>query len=278
METKPRKQTDIFVMALLRHCSAVEIQVAWNLETEFEKWSSVRVASSLAEFEPLRGWLGSQNASQNGQILIRPTAGEDHPWLLLDDVPLAQARGIANKYAAAVVETSKDNCQVRLLADRPLPANERHAIQDELVTCLSRSGSRADKGSTSGVKMGRLPGFRNRKPGKDNWTNLIADTSATAPRYAVVSPPPEWAEEPGGRGIHDHGVAMVARESGEAGGEGGYVNEFAFACNCLRDGWPEHAIISAIAEHAVQRGKRRTLAQALKYAGTTVRKAGKRLR
>lgn len=283
METKPRKQTDIFVMALLSHCNAVEIQVAWNLETEFEKWSSVRVASSLAEFEPLRGWLGAQNARQNGQILIRPAAEEDHPWLLLDDVPEAKAMAISRKYAALVVWTSKNkdtgegNCQVRLLADRPLSANERLAIQGEIVARLRGAEIRADTGSTSGVKMGRLPGFRNRKPGRDNWTNLLADTTATAPRHAVVSPPSARAEEPGGRGIPDLRPAKAVHGSGEADGEGGYVNEFSFACNRLRDGWSEHAIIAEIAEHAIRRGKRRTLSQALKYAETTVCKAGKAL-
>lgn len=283
METKPRKQTDIFVMALLRHCSTVEIQVAWNLETEVEKWSSVRVARSLAEFEPLRGWLGANNASQNGQILIRPAAGDEHPWLLLDDVPEAKAMAISSKYAALVVWTSKNkdtgegNCQVRLLADRPLSANERLAIQGELVARLRGAEIRADTGSTSGVKMGRLPGFRNSKPGRDNWTNLLADTTATAPRYAVVSPPSERAEEPGGRGIPDHRHATAVHGSGEADGEGGYVSEFSFACRRLRDGRPEHEVIEAIAQHALARGKRRTPAQARKYAETTVRKAGKAL-
>ncbi len=281
---EPRKQTDTFVLALLQYCQTLEAQVCWNIDTEAERWSSVRVARSLAEFEPLRGWLAAQNVSQNGQILIRPAAEEDHPWLLLDDVPEAKAMAISSKYAALVVETSKikgtgeGNCQVRLLADRPLSANERHAIQGELVARLRGAEIRADKGSTSGVKMGRLPGFRNRKPGRDNWTNLLADTTATAPRYAVVSPPSEQAEEPGGRGIPDHLHSKSAPGSGGAGGEGGYVSEFAFACHCLRDNWPEHAIIEAIANHALDRGKQRTPAQARKYAETTVRKARDSLR
>lgn len=275
---EPRKQTDIFVMALLQHSSAVEIQVCWDIDTEAERWSSVLVARNLAEFDALRGWLRANNASQNGQILIRPAAEEDHPWLLIDDVPLAQALGIARKYAALVVETSKDNCQVRLLADRPLSANERHAIQDELVTRLRRSGSRADKGSTSGVKMGRLPGFRNRKPGRDNWTNLLADTTATAPRYAVVSPPAARAEESGGRGLPSPDVPSRHTVVRSSDGEGGYINEFSFACHRLRSGWTEDKIIEAIAQQALERKKRPTMAQAFRYARETVEKARRNLR
>lgn len=280
---EPRKQTDSFVLALLQHCSAVEIQVCRDIETEAERWLEIRSARSLAGFDRLRGWLAAENASKNGQILIRPAAEEDHPWLLLDDVPEAKAMAISRKYAALVVLTSKNkdtgegNCQVRLLADRPLSANERLAIQNDLVARLRGAEIQADTGSTSGVKMGRLPGFRNRKPGRRNWTNLLADTTATAPRYVVVSPPSERTEESGGRGVHDHCHATAIHGSGKADGEGGYVNEFSFACRRLRDGRPEEAVIDEIAQHALERGKRRTLVQSRKYAEKTVKKARERL-
>lgn len=273
-----RQQTDAFVTALLKHCAEVEVQSIRDICTPDESPSSIHRLRSLDDLEHLRKWLWHENTRCNGQILIRPAAEEDHPWLFLDDVPLAKARVIATKYGAVVVETSDENCHVRLLADRPLSANERRAIQDMLVRHLRRAAIRADDGSTSGVKMGRLPGFRNRKPGKDNWTNLITDTSATAQRFVAVPPPPVETGEPGGRGIPDHRHATAANGSGEADGEGGYVSEFSFACNCLRDGWPEHAIISAIAQHALERGKRRTLPQARKYAEVTVRKAAAKLR
>lgn len=279
---EPRRQTDSFVLALLKHCRAVEAQVCWDIDTEAEHWSKIRSARSLAGFDRLRGWLAAENASKSGQILIRPAADEDHPWLLLDDVPEAKARRIAQKYGALVVWTSKNentgegNCQIRLLADRPLSANERLAIQNDLVARLRLAGSRADTGSTSGVKMGRLPGFRNRKPGRDNWTNLLVDTTDTAPRFAVVSPPFARAEESGGRGIPDHCHPTAIHGSGEAG-EGGYVNEFSFACRRLRDGWTEHAVIESIAQHALARGKRRNMAEARKYAEKTVKKARERL-
>jgi hypothetical protein len=281
---EPRKQTEAFVTALLKHCRAVETQVCRDIDTEAERWSQIRAASSLAAFERLRGWLAAENASKNGQILIRPAAEEDHPWLLLDDVPAEKAMAIANKYAALVVETSKikgtseGNCQVRLLADRPLRADERRAIQNDLVARLRLAGSRADTGSVSGVKLGRLPGFRNRKPGKSNWTNLLADTTATAPRYAVVSPPAEQAEETGGRGIPtpapdvpDRSTCRPADRSSD--GEGGYIKDFAHACHLLRAGRPEHEVIATVAERAMRRGKRRTLAQAMQYAQMTVKKA-----
>lgn len=281
---EPRKQqTDAFVLALLKHCSAVETQVCRNIDTEAEHWLKIRSACSLASFDRLRGWLAAENASKNGQILVRPAAEEDHPWLLLDDVPETKAMAIANKYAALVVETSKikgtgeGNCQVRLLADRPLSADERLAIQNDLVARLRLAGSQADTGSVSGVKLGRLPGFRNRKPGRDNWTNLLADTTATAPRFAVVSPPAAQVEESGGRGIPDRREATTTiKVSGD--GEGGFVNEFSFACHCLRAGWQEEAIVEAIAQHALERKKRPTLAQAIRYARKTVEEARRSLR
>lgn len=272
-----RQQTDAFVTALLKHCAEVEVQSIRDICKPDESPSSIHRLRSLDDLERLRKWLWHENMSCNGQILIRPAAEEDHPWLFLDDVPLAKARAIANKYGAVVVWTSADNCHVRLLADRPLSKYERLAIQGELVTRLRRAESRADDGSTSGVKMGRLPGFLNRKPGKDNWTNLVTDTTDTAPRYAAVPPPPVETGEPGGRGIPDHRHATAVHGSGEADGEGGYVSEFSFACRRLRDGRPEHEVTEAIAQHALARGKRRTPAQARKYAETTVRKAGKAL-
>lgn len=281
-----RQQTDAFVTALLKHCASVEVQSIRNINTPDESPKSVRVARSLADLERLRRWLWHENESCNGQILIRPAAEEDHPWLLLDDVPSEMAERIARKYAALVVETTPGNCQIRVLADRPLSANERLAIQGELVSRLCRAESRADEGSTSGVKMGRLPGYKNRKPGRGGcWTNLIADTSATAPRFVAVPPPHMGGDESGGRGIPSPDVPNLpnrhtARHTADRrlDGEGGYIEDFAYACHLLRACWPEHEVITAVAERGMRRGKRHTLSQALRYARETVEKARRNLR
>lgn len=270
----PKQQTDAFVTALLNHCSALQVMVLRNPGKPDEAPSSVHPLNSQADLERLRGWLWYENASRSGQVYVRPAPSEDHPWIFLDDVPRPLAEGIAREYGALVVETTPGNCQIRMLAEHPLPEDERTDIQRDLA---ERVG--ADPGSVAGSKWGRLPGYRNKKPGRDGcWTNLLLDTTATAPRYVVVPPPPVETGEPGGRGIPDHCHATAIHGSGEADGEGGYVSEFSFACNCLRDGWPEHAIISAIAQHALERGKRRTLPQARKYAEVTVRKAAAKLR
>lgn len=282
MNMNAKQQTDAFVTALLKHCDAVEVQSIRNIDTQDEAPSSIHELRSLADLERLRRWLWHENESANGQILIRPAAEENHPWLFLDDVPLEKAGGIASKYAAVVVETSEGNCHVRLLADRPLSANERLAIQGELVARLRRAESRADTGSTSGVKMGRLPGFRNRKPGRDNWTNLVADTTATSPRFVVVPPRPQEPIQPGGRGLQPTATATAtaaaAAAAAERDGDGGYAAEFAWVCHRLREGLDCGEVIRLLADHAMRRGKRQTAAQARKYAERTVAAAFARLR
>lgn len=261
-----KQQTDAFVTALLTHCAEAEVQSIRKIGTPGESPSSVHKLRNLADLEQLRGWLWHQNASRDGQILIRPAAAEAHPWLFIDDVPLRLAHRIAKKYAALVVETTPGNCQIRLLADRPLSEHERTEIQRDLS---ARAGG--DIGSIAGSKWGRLPGYRNRKPGRGgSWTNLVADTSRSAPRFTVVPPRPPELIQPGGRGLHP---TAAARD-----GDGGYVAEFAFACHRLRDGLDCGEVIRLVSDNALRRGKQRNAAQARRYAERTVAAALSRLR
>ncbi len=130
-----------------------------------------------ADPEPLlRQARGAQMRVQ-AQVLIRPDPAHAHPWLLIDDLPEARALALAARRACLVVRTSPDNCQARLLVDKPLTQQERRACQDALVLRLIGG----DDNCRSGEKWGRLAGFTNRKPGKTGcWTELLADTSTTA--------------------------------------------------------------------------------------------------
>lgn len=251
------QQTDAFVAALLKHCKELEVQAIRDIGTPEEKAGRVYTVTDLEGIDRLRGKLGHENASRAGQILARPAADEDHPWLFLDDVPTPLALRISGKYAALVVETTPGNCQIRLLGDRPMNADARFAVQVALVGKTRRAGG-GDLGSVSGVKMGRLPGFRNRKQGRDCWTNLLADTTSDGrPFEAVISPPK------GGRVGYPIGPAC-------ADGDRGYMQEFAFACARLRDGLDCGEVSRLIADHALRRGKRKTWREAMKYAERTV--------
>lgn len=260
-----RQQTDAFVTALLKHCIEAEVQSIRNIGTPDEEPASVHPLRDLADLERLRGWLWHENASRAGQILIRPAVRAAHPWLFLDDVPRSQAERIAGKYAALVVETTPGNCQIRLLAADVLVESERTEIQRDLA---ARVGG--DAGSIAGSKWGRLPGYRNRKPGRDCWTNFLLDTTNTAPRLAVVPPRQPEAAQPGGRGLHPSRTP--------AADGGGYAAEFAFACHRLRDGLDCGEVIRLVADNAMRRGKRSSAAQARKYAERTVAAALRSLR
>lgn len=263
---KARQQTDSFVSALLKHCSGLEIMVLRNPGTQEEAPSSGHVVRSLTDMEKLRAWLWHENASRAGQVYCRPVPGEQHPWLFLDDVARPLAERVASKYSALLIETTPGNCQIRLLAARRLSERERAEIQRELAT---RAG--ADLGSTAGSKWGRLPGYKNRKPGRDCWTNLVADTTSIGRSFPADHPftaanpsPAAPAANEGGRGL--------SRRAPEAGG-GGFREEFSFACHRLSDGFDPGEVIRLVAEHALARGKRRTWDQALRYGEATARKA-----
>jgi len=133
-----------------------------------------------ADPEPLlRQARGAQMRVQ-AQVLVRPAPAARHPWLFIDDLAEPRALALAARRACIVVRTSQGNCQVRMLADRPLTQQERRACQDALVRSIG-----GDDNSRSGDKWGRLAGYTNRKtdPGKTgHWTELLADTSTTDAR------------------------------------------------------------------------------------------------
>jgi hypothetical protein len=264
----PRLQAETFAAALLRHCEAVEVTViryiGTNREQTLGRPHRVRTLDDLGALWP---WLRAENATRSANIYIRPCPASDHPWLFLDDLPTSRALAISRKYAALVVETSVGNTQIRLLVDRDLSTSERAEVQGHLARLVS-----ADPGSTAGDKWGRLPGFTNRKLGKSGqWTNLLADTTESAPRYApdlrASSPPPREGE-----GV----VASPSprRACTDGSDTDNSVLEFAYACHALRAGVDPDAVTAQIVARVAASGRKKNH----DYAMRTVAAAMSKLR
>ncbi len=240
----------------------------------------------------LLAWAGWQQVHEHAQILVRPDPARAHPWLLVDDVPTASALAFATRRAALVIETSPGNCQCRILADRPLSMPERTAAQRILRAHLG-----GDPGSIAGDKWSRLPGFKNQKPGRDCWTNLLRHDLAGRPVRAaallahaqtVAAPAVASAPLPSallGRGCVPSGQGSPQAASAAGGarpqvGQSGTdrsAQHFAFACHALRRGENPAAITSKIANRAMQDGKRPDEASAMAYALGVVAAAQVRL-
>lgn len=213
----------------------------------------------------------------DAQVYVRPDPTQPHPWLFVDDLPQAAAAALARQKACLVVRTSPGNCQVRLLADRPLTAEERTACQRALVQRLG-----GDPGSVAGDKWGRLAGFTNRKPDKlGHWTELLADSSAamtpamTAVLLGVaigagpVSPPVggPYSAPASGRPASARGGLGFAADPAARGWTDRHVASFTFACRSLaRDRLSDDEIIQRMGGWLLRHGKRPTEAGALKLA------------
>ena len=220
-----------------------------------------------AEVEKSLGWGWVKN--QSGQnVYIRPARGKSWPVIFLDDLPPSKARGIAHKYGALVVETSSDNCQVWIRVSRPLSEPERATVQRSLVPLVG-----ADPGSISGDHFGRAVGYCNRKTGRNDFlVRVLATTDGPAldpaPHLVEDSAPPA----PAGR---------AARAAAGGGGQSESEKEYRYAL--ARLGWARARgrdpagefpfLIGNIADRAVARGKRKTRAEALRYAELTVQRA-----
>jgi len=159
------EQTEEMVYQLLKYSSYLQVASCRFIGTEDEA-----LIIKLWD-EKLLPWLKFENTQKNANIWVRPEPESAHPWLFIDDVPMDMAKKIANIYQCIVVETSPNNCQIRLVSNCDLSKEQRTEVQRSLVKLL---GASADSGSIAGCKWGRLPGFRNKKLGKNGWTNLIS--------------------------------------------------------------------------------------------------------
>ncbi len=163
--TTPTEQSVEMVFQLLKYTSHLQVAACRFIGTVDEA-----LIIKLWD-EKLLPWFKFENTKNNANIWVRPEPESAHPWLFIDDVPKGMAKKIANNYQCIVVETSPNNCQIRLVSNCDLSKEQRTDVQRSLVKLL---GASADSGSIAGCKWGRLPGFRNKKPGKNGWTNLIS--------------------------------------------------------------------------------------------------------
>ena len=222
-------------------------------------------------------WCAAQQVNAQAQVWVRPAPDVDHAWLFADDVPTAEAVAFAARRAALVIETSPGNCQLRILADRPMTPAERTAAQRVLRQHLG-----GDPASVAGGKWGRLAGFANQKPGKGGWwTRLLCLDLASRPVSAdrllaeALAPAPAFSPAQRAGGVRPHG--SVGQSAGPAASPGGSQDDFRFACDEIRAGTDMQAIISAITAAALARGKRRNEAGCREYAERTLRNAAGRV-
>lgn len=159
---------------LFQHCESLEIAALRHIGRSNEKM----IKHTWSTEKDLLAWARFENAESEANIFIRPTPETRHPWLFLDDLSFEKADALSEKYQCIIVETSSRNYQARLLACRDLTLSERFEVQRVLAMKIG-----GDPGSTSGCKFGRLPGFKNRKLGKDFWTQLAALPNSALPKF-----------------------------------------------------------------------------------------------
>ena len=229
----------------------------------------------------LLGWCSAQQVNAQAQVWVRPAPDVDHAWLFADDVPTAEAVAFAARRAALVIETSPNNCQMRILADRAMTPAERTAAQRVLRLHLG-----GDPASVAGGKWGRLAGFANQKPGKGGWwTRLLCLDLASRPVSAdrllaeaqALAPTPAFSPAQRAGGVRPHGSVGQSAAPAPAMAPGGSQDDFRFACCEIRAGTDTQVIISAITAAALARGKRRNEAGCREYAERTLRNAAGRV-
>jgi len=205
-------------------------------------------------------WARAENVGEC-DVYIRPARCGEWPLLFLDDVETRQARAIAAKYAAIVVQTSPaGGCHVWLACDRPLGEESRARAQRWLAQRID-----ADPASVSGEHLGRLAGLKNWKRG-GTWVNIVA-TSAPAGR--------RWDPTPALTGSADDGVGLVAgpqhrsrrRSSGRDRSESG--REWGLVCSALEAGYCPDVVCRRLLARAAPRKGRHAEA----YARRTVERA-----
>ncbi len=275
--TKAHRQATQFIELMLLRVQHLEFAAAWYSPAtgKVARITPGRMpCASLADFERIATWLRHQNAG-GANIWVRPAASSPtSPVVMLDDLPSTLAARVVGKYQGLAVETSQGNAQTWLVCCQAMSREQRQHVARKLASL-----AHSDPDATSEPRWGRLPGFKQCKPGKSGWTNLL---QASGPDTPELDPTPylsdfEPADAPqgfslpptGGRGALPSELSATDRDEHRV--------EFAFACHCLRRGQPPEQITQALAERALARGKRRTQAQALGYAGKTLAAATRSL-
>lgn len=208
-----------------------------------------------AGLENSLAWLRYENSRTAG-VYFRPARGHAWPLVFLDDVAPAEANRLADTYSAALIETSPGRFHVWLAMNQALDEQERYRVQAGLAQQVG-----ADMGSVSGEHWGRLPGFKNRKPGKDNWVNLR--------RLSIAQPfseslcPDEAAELVDGQEPPRPRATQQDKERDES------AVEWKFVRSALEAGVPP----SIVHQRLLERCASRRGSDARRYAELTMRKA-----
>lgn len=200
-------------------------------------------------------WLRYENSRTAGAY-FRPARGHAWPLVFLDDVAPVDAKHLADNHSAALIETSPCRFHVWLAMDHALDEYDRYRVQASLAQQVG-----ADMGSVSGEHWGRLPGFKNRKPGKDYWVNLRR-LSVVQPYTISLSPGdtpvlPERHEDQRPR------VVQQDKEQDESAVEWKYVR------SALEAGVPPAIVDQRLLERCVSRRG----SDARRYVERTMRKA-----
>lgn len=200
-------------------------------------------------------WARAENVRQS-EIYIRPTRDLSWPVVILDDLPVATARGIARKYDALVVHTSPEGgCHLWLSCSTALDAHRRGCAQRFLAQRIG-----ADLGSVSGEHLGRLAGFKNWKR-NGVWVNVLDARCRDRPWI------PQFVESgvrrmPSG----EQRSAVTETDLSPSGQEWGWI------CGLLETGCdPEDAYRRLVEKARTRRGDdakryaRRTISRALEH-------------
>jgi hypothetical protein len=262
---KPAAQAAAFVDWMLSHVSLIDLASAYYDDDGHVQrvLKAKRTVENMSDFATVVPWLKAQNARQPANIWIRPADTLDaHPIIMLDDLPPARAQAICRKYAGAVVETSPGNCQVWIVCSLALTREQRQDVARSLCRLVG-----SDPGAISEPRWGRLPGFKQRKPGKTGWTNLLTVSAGPAldPTPHLVSPAPAAAARPGGGG-----GSFTARSSTDDMSK----REFVYACNALRAGVDPSVVQQRISAHVAETGRKKSPS----YSASVVTAALARLR
>ena len=225
------------------------------------------------------GWAWVKNR-EGRDVYIRPARGLDWPIVFLDDLPPKKALAISQKYAAMVVETSRQNCQVWIATTEPLDETARARVQGRLLTLVG-----ADPGSKSGEHFGRAPGFKNHKPGRAGWVVRViaASVGARLDASPYLTPARLTAgpslPQGGAGGFTGYGVSRASESAAAGESEREYrycLSRFGWALRTGRDPSGEVPyLVANLSDRAAMRGKagRGTRERCVQYAEITVAKA-----
>lgn len=220
-------------------------------------------------------WAWVMNQQKNHGVHIRPARGYDCGCVFLDDVPIDGAGKIAKKYAALVIETSQENCQLWIATTEQLTESSRKVVQKAIAEKIG-----ADAKGISGEHFGRAAGYKNTKQGRGGFIVRVrhAATGAklnSAPYLEIAPETPPYPQ----RLFCTSSLSLLPLTqnvrkplSGSGSDESGA--EFGWACGRLR--WAQQnsrdmnreivTVTENITARALSRGKRKTESEARRYA------------